>query len=410
LSFSNPDRLGWKVIPSPPENTVIVSESADQLEERPLRVALLVDPLTMKTKGGDHAPEIARELLGRGHLVRGFGVAPSTIPHSSDDGGVVEAPGLLAWKPDVLVAYDALSPTAWLGARTARKLGAGLVLVEVGIEHPRRLHERLLQAVGERLWGRYVRRTANALIALDDEAARLALAEGFPEASISTLLPGVDLERFRPGLSSALVAHNRIRGRMLTYIGRLEESRGLNTLLDAFAATVGQRTDWSLVIAGEGPSLASLRAVADRLGVSERVHWLGRPRQEELPALIGASTLLAVPALDTSVRGKQIGRAMACGVPILASDNARLRSWVTEDETGLLAAPGDRMAWREIIQRAAVAPEARKRWGQNARDLAEAQFAWPRVAEQFEHVLIQALRSQRKSQAGSVADGAIEKS
>ncbi len=375
-----------------------------------MRVALLVDPLTMRTKGGDHAPEIARELLGRGHLVRGFGVAPSVIPHSSEESGAIEVPGLLAWKPDVLIAYDALSPTAWLGARTARKLGAGLVLVEVGIEHPRRIHERVLQAIGERLWGRYVRRTANALIALDEEAARLAELEGFPETSITTLLPGVDLERFRPGLSSALVAHHRIRGRMLTYVGRLEESRGLRTLLDAFASTVGQRNDWSLVIAGDGPASASFRAVADRLGVSERVHWLGRPRQEELPALIGAATLMAVPALDTAVRGKQIGRAMACGVPILASDNARLRSWVQEDVTGLLAAPGDRMAWREILTRAAGAPMARKRWGENARQFAVSEFAWPRVAERFEHVLVRALRSQKEPCSDELGSEALEKS
>jgi len=373
-------------------------------------VALLVDPLTMGTKGGDHAPEIARELLGRGHSVRGFGAAPGVIPHSSDDAGTVEAPGLIAWRPDVLVAYDALSPTAWLGARAARKLGAGLVLVEVGIEFPRRLHERALQAVGERLWGPYVRSTANALIALDSEAERLAKDEGFPEASITTLPQGVDLERFRPGLSSALVSRHRIRGRILCYIGRLEESRGVHTLVDAFAATVGQRNDWSLVLAGEGPALIPLRAAADRLGVSERIHFLARPRPEELPALIGVSTLLAVPALDASVRGKQIARAMSCGVPVLASDIPRLRYFVEPEGTGLLANPGDRTAWREIIQRAAGAPVARTRWGQRAREIAAARFAWPRVAEEFEGVLRQARDTQAHARNGSAVENVVEES
>ncbi len=358
-------------------------------------MALLVDPLTLTTKGGDHAPELARELLGRGHAVRGFGAPPGIIPHSTD--GEPGDTGLASWRPDVVVAYDALSPTAWLGARTARRLSAALVLVEVGIAHPRRIHERFLQWIGERAWARYVRHTANAVVALDPVADRLARDEGFPPQSITTLPQGVDLELFRPGLSSALIAQQRIRGRILLYVGRLEEARGVRTLLHAFAATVGQRSDWSLVLAGEGAERVSLRAGADRIGVSERVHWLPRPRREELPALIGGATLLAVPARDASVRGKQIARAMGCGVPVLASDLPRLRYYVEPDRTGLLAPPGDRAAWTAILQRAASSPVVRDRWGQHAREVALERFSWPRIAEDFERVLIEAVRTQQET-------------
>jgi glycosyltransferase involved in cell wall biosynthesis len=376
-----------------------------------LRIALLLDPLTQRSKGLDHAPKLARELLGRGHAVRGFGAAPGTIPHSSDATTETDASGLASWRPDVLVAYDALSPTAWLGARTARKLDAALVLVEVGIEHPRRFHERGLQWVGERLWGGYVRSSANALVALDPVAERLALKEGFPKESITTLAQGVSLERFRPGLSSALVSRQRIRGRILLYVGRLEESRGVRTLLQAFARTVGQRSDWALVLAGEGSDRASLRAAADRLGVAERVHWLARPRPEELPALIGASTLLAVPATDDSVRGKQIPRAMGCGIPVLASDLPRLRFFVEPDVTGLVAPPGDVRAWSEIIQRAASSPVARARWGHRAREIAVERFSWVQVTEHFERVLLEAVRSQRRARDAqrSIEGEAVEK-
>ncbi len=357
-------------------------------------MALLVDPLTLGTKGGDHAPELARELLGRGHVVRGFGAPPGVIPHSSEvEHGEMR---LATWRPDVLVAYDALSPTAWLGARTARRHSAGLVLVEAGIEQ-RPSPVRALQWVGERLWGRFVRHTANALVALDPVAERLALHEGFPVQSITNLPQGVDLEHYRPGLSSALIARHRIRGRILLYIGRLEESRGLRTLLHAFAATVGQRGDWSLVLAGEGADRATLRAMADQLGVSEGVHWLPRPRPEELPALIGGSTLLAVPALHDDVRGKQIPRAMGCGIPVLASDLPRLRYFVEPEETGLLAAPGNRNAWVEILQLAAGSPMGRSRWGTRAREVALERFAWPRIAGDFERVLFEAVRAQRAS-------------
>lgn len=372
-----------------------------------LRIALLVDPLTLATKGGDHAPELAKEMLGRGHVVRGFGAPPGVIPQSSsDEPGDL---GLAAWRPDVLLAYDALSPTAWLGARTARKLSAALVLVEAGVEQGRRVHERALEWLGERLWGRFVRHTANALVALDPVASRLALSEGFPEESITTLPQGVDLELYRPGLTSSLVGRHRIRGRILLYVGRLEESRGVRTLLSAFGATVGQRSDWSLVLAGEGNDRSALRAAADRLGIAERVHWLPRPRPEELPGLIGSATLLAVPALDDAVRGKQVARAMGCGVPVVASDLPRLSFFVEPEGTGLLVAPGDVNGWVVALRKAAMSPVARARWGARARAVALERFAWPRIAAAFERVLGDARRAQLGARSARRRDeGAVE--
>jgi len=357
-----------------------------------MRVALLVDPITLRQKGGDHAPELARQLLGRGHLVQGFGAPPGVIPHSAleptgDGLNGAAGRGLQRYRPDVLVAYDALSPTAWWAARAARRLGAALVLVEVGIAQLPRLHARLLQCIGEHLWGRYVRNTARTVVALDPVAEALARAEGFDEQRIALLPQGVDLDHFRPGLSSAQLGRHHIRGRMLLYVGRLETSRGVDTLLHAFAATVGQRDDWTLVLAGEGGARARLRATADQLGVASRTRWLPRPRREELPALLGAATLVAVPALDDAVRGKQIARAMACGVPTLVSDLPRLTFLTEHEVTGLVARPGDLAHWTDSLQHAAGSPMALKRWGQTARQRAEARLSWAAIAAEFEAVL-----------------------
>ena len=59
-----------------------------------LRVALLLDPLSLslvgpglRVKWASHAPELAREFLGRGHHVRGFGAPAGLIPRSSNEPG-----------------------------------------------------------------------------------------------------------------------------------------------------------------------------------------------------------------------------------------------------------------------------------------------------------------------------------
>jgi glycosyltransferase involved in cell wall biosynthesis len=359
----------------------------------PLRIALLVDPFALQAKGGTHAPALARELLGRGHVVRGFGAPADAIPHSNaelveGEAGAIAVPGVLSFRPDCVLAYDALSPAAFRGARVTRRLGVPLVLIESGYGSEGRLYERLLRADGERLWGAYVRRAAARVVALDPVARERALREGFDAERVEVLPAGVDLATFRPGLLSGMIAQHHIRGRVLLHVGPLAEKRGLETLIEAFARTVGQRADWTLVLAGDGPAQRRLRATVDRLGIGARVAWLPRPRREELPGLMGASTLFALPALDGRAHGTFLPRALACGLPVLASNLPRLASYLQHDGSGLLVAPGDLAAWVAALDRATGSPEARARWSRRARELAETRFAWPRIAQEFEHLLL----------------------
>jgi len=362
----------------------------------PLRIALLVDPIATRASVLQHAAAIARELLGLGHALAAFGAPSDLLPHASADahgstpGAAAERAegGLLGFRPDVLIAYEPFSPTAWMGARVARKLQAALVLVvPSATDAPAQLPRRMLQGVGARLWGRYVRHTASHVVAFDPDARALALSKGFPEQRVSILPDGLDLEVFRPGLTSQLVAQHRIRGRVLLYTGPIERSRDLGTLIAAFAASVGQRMDWSLVLAGEGDARADLRAQAERLGVGDRVRWLPRPRVEELPGLLGASTLFAVPGRDGAVRGRALARAMACGLPAVTAELARLEHLIEPDGSALIARAGDVPAWTEAIQRAASSPMLRQRMATRARTLAEERFGWPAIARELERIL-----------------------
>lgn len=357
-----------------------------------LRLALLLNPFTLVRQDGDHAPELARELALLGHEVRVFGGGPAAqaAPTDSRAGSPAEAIGPRRFAPDAVLAYDALSPAAWLGARTARSLGVPLLLVESGSRTRKSLFSRACLAAGERLWGHYVRRTASMLVALDPIARTRALVGGFPEDRVVVHPPGVDPERYRPGLSSRLIQRHGLSGRILLYVGRVERGRGLDVLVQAFARALGQRDDWSLVIVGEGSARAETRASIERLGIGSRVQWLGRVREEDLTGLFSASTLLAVPALDDLVRGRNIARAMACGVPVLASDRPLLRDLVEPEASGLLVPSGDLVAWTEALRRAAMSPDARRRWGRRGREIAERRLAWSNIARSFESLILQA--------------------
>ncbi len=337
------------------------------------------------------------ELEHRGHSVRIFGApggrlaqpdgASEEASAAAEQGFAIGARAIQGFEPDVLVAYDALSPGAWIASRLARRRKVPLLLLEAGKLGGGTAVRRLLWSVGERLWGSYVRRTADALVALDPVARQQAVDEGFAPDRIEILPHGVDLDVWRPGLLSERIYRHRIRGRILLHTGSLEPRSGCELLIQAFAATVGQRGDWSLVIAGSRHIPPRLVAAAHRLGVSARVHFL-RVKEAELPALVSSCTLFAQPALDDRTGGLGLQRAMACGRPILSSDLPRMRFFLEQGDVGLVAEAGDVAGWTDMLQRAAVAPVARERWGANGRRVAEKRFAWPGIAGAWEATML----------------------
>jgi|GEM_PF-766902 len=358
-----------------------------------LRIALVLNPLTLRRMGGEHAPFLARELLGNGHAVRAFGDVSGDIPQSgieeSAEGGAapLERHGLRGFEPDIIIAYDGHSPAAWRAARAARELKVPLVLVEAGFPPHGKPVERALRSVGRALWGGLVRRTVSAVVALDHAAERQATERGFRPEIVTVQPSGVDGGIFRPGLSSDVLHRNGINGRVLLHVGRIEPGRGIEVLIQAFARTLGRLDGWSLVFCGNGSFRPGARAVAERLGIGAHVHSIGINVDAELPGLLASASALLVPVLDDDVASLKIRRSMACGVPVIASDVKRLSGLVENDVNGLVVEAGDLAAWQRAIARFAADPARRARWGRSAFERAEERFVWPKVASRFEDLL-----------------------
>jgi len=124
------------------------------------------------------------------------------------------------------------------------------------------------------------------------------------------------------------------------YVGRLWEGKGLSFLLEAFS-TLQRRTseETSLLLVGDGPQGASLRAYCDRNGV-KNVVFSGFHEGDMLSRLYGSADIFVFPTLGDPF-GLVVLEAMACGLPIIStSTSGEIGDRVKQSVNGFIVAPG----------------------------------------------------------------------
>jgi D-inositol-3-phosphate glycosyltransferase len=197
---------------------------------------------------------------------------------------------------------------------------------------------------------------------------------------------GVDAERFRvvarnPAVRSAWGVP--ASARLIISTGRLVGWKGLRIIVSAMPRL---DRDVHYLVVGAGSEAEPLRAHAVSLGVADRVHLAGRLEHAKLPEVLSQADVYVQPSIGEESFGISVVEAMACGLPVLASNFSALPELVDDGETGMLLAPGDIDAWASALGALLADPARRQRMGAAARARAET-FTWAACARHLEAVL-----------------------
>ncbi|MEV7796320.1 glycosyltransferase [Streptomyces sp. NPDC087512] len=235
---------------------------------------------------------------------------------------------------------------------------------------------------------RQIGRTCERVLATcTDEVVELG-DMGVPPRQVSVVPCGVDAGHFRPGAASGRTPARSRRHRLLA-CGRLVPRKGYDQAIQALADI----PDTELLIAGGPPSDAvdadpearRLTALAGRVGVGDRVRLLGAVDPRDMPALLGsADVVLSTPVYEPF--GIVPLEAMACGVPVLATDVGGHRDSVAGGVTGRLVPPQDPDAIAEAACELLADDELRRRYGSAGRERVLQHYTWRRVADGAEQV------------------------
>jgi glycosyltransferase involved in cell wall biosynthesis len=217
---------------------------------------------------------------------------------------------------------------------------------------------------------------ASCVVACNSDVADVLRSVG----AQPTLTPhGVDLARFQPSLADDSTAPE------LLAVGRLVDKKGFPVLLDAMSKLA---VPWRLRIVGDGPQRGELEAQIERLAIGDRVELYGRVTHDELPGLISAARVVAVPSVvdqsgDRDGLPNVVLEAMASGRPIVASDVAAIATAVEHNVTGLLVAPNDPVSLSGAINQLARDWQACERFGIAGRKRAEELFDLQKCSRHF---------------------------
>ena len=174
-------------------------------------------------------------------------------------------------------------------------------------------------------------------------------------------------------------------------IGRLVKKKGFEYLIDAAATLKAQQPQLRVAIAGDGDLDTSLRARAQAAGVGDRVQFLGVVSHDDVPSLLAAADVAAVPSVHDdagNVDGlpNTVMEIMASAAPLLATPAGGIGAVATDRVTARLVAERDVGVLASAIDELLRDRPAATLMGRQAREFVCRHHSWARVAEDFDAV------------------------
>jgi glycosyltransferase involved in cell wall biosynthesis len=224
---------------------------------------------------------------------------------------------------------------------------------------------------------RFIYHHSDAIVVYGEHVKRYLVSEGVPAERIFVAAHAVDNDahaiKVREDEVAALRQKHKIgpRQKVVLYLGRLEEVKGLSYLLNAFASL--QRDEEVLVLAGTGSERPFLERSAEDLGIADRVRFTGYISPENAVPYYALAYVFVLPSI-TLPAGKElwglvINEAFNQGVPVIATDavGAAAGGLVQDGVNGFVVAERNVEPLRQALQLILEDTELRERLSTNAK-------------------------------------------
>lgn len=201
------------------------------------------------------------------------------------------------------------------------------------------------------------------------------LSERADPTPVQVIPNGVDGEYFSPVHGPA---SDEFR---ILFVGRFHDQKNLPALFEALAG-LPPSPAFVLELVGDGPLRSELGALAARLGIADRIRWRGWLTKDQALDAYRRADVFVNPSHYEGLPNTVL-EAMACALPVVASDIGGNNDLVSHGENGFLFAPSRSDDLRAALMRLSVDPDARRVMGAMGRQRALASYSWEAVARRY---------------------------
>ncbi len=236
--------------------------------------------------------------------------------------------------------------------------------------------------LAERLILRYVDQVMSIS---EDLKKKMVEILSIPTEKINVIVNGVDVEKFNFSMERRQKKRRELGigddELVIGTIGRLEPVKNHKMFLQAMPELLKRFPTIKAILVGNGSLRQELTDMAKRLGISEKVLFLGI--RNDVSEILFAMDLFVNTSLTEGICNA-ILEAMACGLPVIATAVGGNPEIVHNEETGLLFPTEDVAGLVRAIERMLEDEVKRKEYGQNGRKLIEEKFSLQRMVSEYE--------------------------
>lgn len=228
---------------------------------------------------------------------------------------------------------------------------------------------------------------ADIVIANSDFTRDELLKLGIKDERIIIINPGVDVDRFKPGLEVKdlhAIVGLQSEQKLILSVGRLSRRKGFDNVIRALAELVDQGINIRYAIIGIGEDEEYLKKLVKEYAVTDSVSFLGHVTPEDLPRWYNACDVFAMPNRemdgDTEGFGMVFLEAAACEKPSIAGNAGGTGSAVIDGVTGLRVDGDDQNAIVGALKKIMVDNLLASSMGSSGFDRVHSSFTWKKVA------------------------------
>lgn len=231
---------------------------------------------------------------------------------------------------------------------------------------------------------RWTARWVNGMIVVSEDVKK-AIHEyaGALHGKVSVIPNSVDIKRYNQEIDREAVRKELGLSpghQVFAVVATFKKQKGHRYLIEAAASLISQFPDIRLLLIGDGELRDELKAQTKALGLNEHVHFLGL--RTDVPKLLGASDYFVLPSLWEGLPVSLI-EAMACGLPVIATQVSGTKDVMIHNQTGLMVPPGEVEALKDAMLQFLANQELAQKMGEVARKRVTESFSAEQQANAY---------------------------